>query len=780
MIPGAPHPFLMSGGHWESHHKIGHSVRNRRTANAYWSRVQVAPTSNQKVTFILWCRLCDLINYQFVISAGTLGNNEDWLRYNSDGTFSFQFEGVNTFISTRKFRDPAAHGMLMLGIDTTLATASQRVRLYWGDEEIALSGTVAQNYTFKSFNVTGMPINIGRRSFGASDHADMVFSEFRQVDGQQLVPADAGRRCPEKGHWEPTLYQLGYGANGSFLDFSDGSAATSAALGKDRSGNNNDWTPNNISVTAGASCDWMLDTPTNRYCALNALTTRANVPVTISDGALKVVAGPGGAGYGTLSVGSSGKWYWEVTATALGTSIYIGIDDGQSQGASGSYAGTVIYLANGMKLIGGSSSAYGAAFATSDVIGVAVDCDAGTIEFLKQTGGAGAFVSQGVIATAVTNRLPFTEVDTSATATVNFGQQPFNNNSIPAGHKALCAANEPEPLIVLPRKHVDAITYLGDGNTTKAVTGSQFQPDLVWAKNRTDAASDHSLHDTVRGPTQRVRSNSTAVENTEAMQSFDANGFTVLAAGSVLNVLNKAYVSWLWKAGGAPVANNAGSIAAQVSANVLSGFSIVTASLGAGSNQTIGHGLAAAPKLIIAKRRNGVGAWSIAFDHPGFTWASDYYQFDAVAKRTDGASNVWRQAPTSSVFSVGSSMPGDWVFYCFAEIPAYSKFGAYVGNGSADGAYVYCGFQPRYVLVKQSSPNATSWWIHDVARNTSNVVGDSLQADAANAESPGNLAFDFTSNGFKCRNNWSGNNTSGSNYIFAAFAEFPSRYANAR
>lgn len=784
MIPGAPHPFLMSGGHWESHHKIGHSVRLRNSASAYFSRVFGAATALNAWTWHGWIRPSMLPAY-FTLLAANNSYPAEQFSIRSD-TFQLMYESVTggnylLKVTNRLFRDPTGWLPVTVHKNGPANSGAGAVRIFVGLEEItswAMNGYTGTQALVGDYINSAATHQMGR--FG-SQYADGGLAGVKFIDGLALLPEHFLRVCPEKGHLEPIPYVGAWGNNGSFPDFSDGSAATSAALGKDRSGNNNDWTPNNISVAAGVNCDWVKDSPTDHYPTLSPLDKMAGAG-SLSDGNLTFTFSSTGTVCRATTSANAGEWFAEMRVAAISGTISFGLK--KSNVIPDTLADAVFYRSDGQKIVNGAASAYGAAYTANDVIAAAPDMDVGSITFYKQTGGAGPFVSQGAIAYSFASGYSFAVFNAvGTTVNLNFGQRDFEyvlqHGALPAGHKAQCAANEPEPPIVLPKKHFDAITYIGDGNTSKAVTGAQFQPDLVWAKNRTDAASDHSLHDIVRGVAQRVRSNSTAVENTEAMQSFDANGFTVLAAGAVLNVLNKAYVAWLWKAGGAPAANNAGSVASQVSANALARFSVVAATL-AGSNQTIGHGLPVAPKLIIGKRRNGVGAWAIAFDHAGFDWASDYYQFDAAAKRTDGASNVWRQAPTSSVFSVGANFVGDWIFYCFAEVPGFSKLGMYVGNGSADGAYVHCGFRPRYVLVKQSTPNATSWWIHDAARNTYNVLGDSLQADAANAESPGNLAFDFTSGGFKCRNNWSGNNTSGSTYIFAAFAEAPGRYANAR
>jgi hypothetical protein len=214
--------------------------------------------------------------------------------------------------------------------------------------------------------------------------------------------------------------------------------------------------------------------------------------------------------------------------------------------------------------------------------------------------------------------------------------------------------------------------------------------------------------------------------------------------------------------------------------NTTAGFSVVTYT-GTGANATVGHGLGVAPKMIIAKSRGTAGTnWGVW--HTSLTSYAYYLLLNSTAAQATAA-NALQALPTSTVVSVGSSSifndSSTMVMYCFAEVAGYSKFGSYTGNGSTDGPFVFCGFRPRFVMVKRSDSTG-SWIILDSSRDTYNVASAELAANASTAEASPYSQKDFLSNGFKLRNTQSDNNASGGTYIFAAFAENPFKNSLAR
>lgn len=327
-----------------------------------------------------------------------------------------------------------------------------------------------------------------------------------------------------------------------------------------------------------------------------------------------------------------------------------------------------------------------------------------------------------------------------------------------------------------------ATTYTGTGATlavSNAVNSVGMQPDFVWLKARNDIY-DHYLLDSVRGATKTLSSNLTTAEATYAnnLTSFNSNGFS-LGNQNNINYLTNTYVGWQWKAGGTAVSNTAGTITSSVSANTTAGFSVVTYT-GTGANATVGHGLGVAPAMMIVKCRNNVLDWPVYHSSLANAATSIYLNLTQAAGSGPG---LWNStAPTASVLSVGTSdyvnkVSGTYVAYCWAPVAGYSAFGSYTGNGSADGPFIYTGFRPRWVMIKSSSA-AESWYIWDTARDTYNVESAQLYPNLSNAEASA-VSIDANSNGFKCRSA-TVVNTSSATYIYAAYAENPLKYANAR
>jgi hypothetical protein len=328
-----------------------------------------------------------------------------------------------------------------------------------------------------------------------------------------------------------------------------------------------------------------------------------------------------------------------------------------------------------------------------------------------------------------------------------------------------------------PNQYFDTKLYTGTGST-QSISGINFSPDLVWIKRRS-AIEYHVWNDAVRGVPKNLYSNVANAEDTGSLMSaIISDGFTVQTDASV-NSNGSTYVAWNWKANGAGVSNTQGTITSTVSANTTSGFSIVSYT-GNGSNaQTVGHGLGAVPKFIIVKPRNYADHWSVYHSSLG---ATKYLYLDGTDSVFTGASRWSDTTPTSTVFTIGTSSPAtgggytyNYIAYCFAEIKGYSKFGSWVGNGSTDGTFVYTGFKPSFVMFKSSS-NTSSWGIVDNKRDSYNLGGIALVANASDAEytpASSGYAMDFLSNGIKLRGGTSQPNTSGQTNIYMAFAENP-------
>jgi len=333
-----------------------------------------------------------------------------------------------------------------------------------------------------------------------------------------------------------------------------------------------------------------------------------------------------------------------------------------------------------------------------------------------------------------------------------------------------------------PSAHFQTALYTGDGASSKAIVNdgnSDLQPDWLWTKQR-NASQNNLLFDSSRGVTKYLKSDENEAEATNAafISSFNSDGFT-LGNSTVVNDNNDTYVAWQWKAnGGSTTTNDAsstgiGTIDSVIQANTTAGFSIVTYT-GTGSNGTVAHSLGVVPKFVIYKRRSAVENWGAYHTATGNTGCC-FLNLD-IAK-SSAAAYFNNTSPTSTTLGVGSSPAfngngSTYVAYCFAEKQGYSKFGSYIGNGNANGSFVYTGFKPAWVMTKRTDA-ANQWPISDNARNPFNVVDISSYANLASDANTVSNHYDSVSNGFKLRGTSTGWNASGGTYIYMAFAEHP-------
>ena len=331
-----------------------------------------------------------------------------------------------------------------------------------------------------------------------------------------------------------------------------------------------------------------------------------------------------------------------------------------------------------------------------------------------------------------------------------------------------------------PSAHFQIALYAGDGSTQSITNdgNSDLQPDWVWTKSRSDS-SLALITDSTRGTGKRIYPSSTSAEESHSnmVTAFNSDGFSI-GNHSAINTNNYNYVGWQWKANGGTTASNTdGATTSTVQANTDAGFSIVTYT-GTGSATTLGHGLGVAPAMLIVKNRSTAVDWAVY--HKDLTDAGYVLTLNSTDSQADSGTNRWNHTdPTSSVFSVGSGQQtnqntNSMICYAFAEKQGYSKFGKYVGNGNANGAFVYTGFKPAWLMIKDIGA-AGNWFITDHKRNPFNLTDDWLVANGSGAETNyvNASSVDYLSNGFKLRTTYSEANTSGRTYVYFAFAENP-------
>ena len=291
---------------------------------------------------------------------------------------------------------------------------------------------------------------------------------------------------------------------------------------------------------------------------------------------------------------------------------------------------------------------------------------------------------------------------------------------------------------------------------------------------------------------QGLASNQTYAEGSGDQQygyvsGFGSDGFTLTTGtGGNISLVNNnttTYVAWNWLGDGVAggTLNENGTLDSQVNVNTAAGFSIVEFTGNATANQTVGHGLSQAPELLIFKRTGGVDDWRVGSDVMGWT-GGEYLALSTSAAESTNTS-YWDTAPTATVFETSDSSSTNatdgMIVYCFHSVEGYSKVGGYEGNGNADGTFIYTGFRPAFVMIKNWEATGDRWLILNDKMDTYNVATNTLAPNLNQVVSTG-YDLDFVSNGIKIRDDESPLNTSGIGYLYLAFAEFPFKYANAR
>jgi hypothetical protein len=331
-----------------------------------------------------------------------------------------------------------------------------------------------------------------------------------------------------------------------------------------------------------------------------------------------------------------------------------------------------------------------------------------------------------------------------------------------------------------PSDYFNTVLWTGNGSGA-TISGVGFQPDWVWEKSRS-ATYNHNLIDSVRGANKVLESNNTETEATKdnTLMSFNSDGF-VYGANAGWSNNGSTFVAWNWKAGTSftndASATGIGSIDSTGSVNTTSGFSIISYTGNGSANQSVAHGLGGAtPKIILIKNRTTAGYWCMT--NPRFVSVSDpnILYLQTTAAESDDTNINGTTAPSSTVFGVDdygavNTSGNAHIAYCFTPIKGYSAMGTYVGNGNADGTFVYTGFKPAWVMVK-STAAGQNWYIQDSTRSAINPVKNELAANLNDAEYTGYSPADFLSNGVKFRSATGGYNASAT-YIFMAFASNP-------
>ena len=757
-------------------HKISQSCRFNIDDDALMSLAMGAVTNRKLYTFSTWFKLTATpvgVN-RYIMGVAVFSTDRDGIYINNNGWIEwFEFLSGAYVMQKRSanlFRDQSSWYHLVCSYDCTLADAASRARMYINGVEVVYSvnSPPTQNRVATYMNGgIGVTQTIGSNGFNLNETFGGYMAETQMIDGQQLTPNSFGKF--KNGVWISKRYKGTYGNMGFYHNYSN-----SSNFGEDAGPNSRDFTDSGL-----ATNDQVLDSPTNNYCTLNPLDNFSGP--TMQEGNLEITSTQATvwlSAVGTFGV-SSGKWYWEGIFES-GANVFIaGIVEDSGRAAVAQYfaGGTAEshgYYVDGSYYNGGTYDAYGAGYSAGDICSVALDMDAGTMTCYKNNS------SQGVMVTGLSGLyFPVISVYSNVipdSCSINGGQLGFTYTP-PTGFKALCSANLPEPEILEGNKGFDVRTYVANGTDPRAVIDDlEFSPDLVWIKDR-DTVTHHGLVDSVRGAGAAtvLHPNSADVEGGEGgtVDSFDSNGITVGDGSVDFSWFNYAvgtddYVAWNWKK------------------DPRFGFDIVGYT-GTGVAKTEAHSLGVVPEMIIVKNRDAgddTDKWFVYHKDNTAAPETDYLVLNANDATADD-DTIWNDtAPTSSVFSVGTGHSNvdteDYIAYLWASVEGFSKVFSYTGNGNADGPFIYCGFRPRFVIIKKSS-GANNWMMQDTERETYNVDDSVLYANLTDTDSAHvEYHIDVLSNGFKLRTTGASHNGSASVYIGIAFAEHPFKYANAR
>ena len=625
-------------------------------------------------------------------------------------------------------------------------------------------------------NTTATTCNEVRISVGAYGQAGSVYAWGAMLNyGYQPGDYKATTTSAINNNWTPTQF----GAADCVKDSpTDGNTLEDTGLGGQVSGNYATWNP-----LVGAN--------------YNNVGSLGGTIITFSDGNLSAnnSANTGFAPrmqcWSTIGM-TSGKWYAEFTNLS---NMGVNVSKGPIITGTGNGIDTIAtYSASGSFFVGNGATGtqFGTAVSctTSDIIGVAFDVDAATITWYKNGVQMGGFTNLSASNSIYESSRPWffgrspDSSGSNATMTANFGQQPFAY-AAPAGFKCLTTANLPQSSVPNGKKYFDTVLYrAATSNGIYRVDGLDFRPDFTWIKNR-DNVERHLLTDVVRGNVG-VTDKFLVTSDTSAEGANGVSGttFSVTDTGYEFNETSigvgelyfsgRSYVGWNWKRGVTP------------------GLDIMTytGSLTTTGSLAINHNLGVAPKLIISKSRNPNGAdgggWNVQVPVMG---ADKFLFLNTTQSLLDSVSTGGgpRPIPTSTQFyttwNSGSNVSGNnYVAYLFAEIPGFSNFGKYYGTGSTEGAIIYTGFRPKFILVKAVSNSTTStvWTIFDTQRSKYNASVSELYPNLTNSEGTDTDGIDILSYGFRPKRNSEYANYVGWTYIYAAFAEHPFKNARAR
>ena len=553
-----------AAGAADTTYTVDRSLRINNDDSAYLSKTLSSDGNRTTMTLSVWLKRG---NFGEMMILDAYENDANRTRLMIDAGNRMQFVtrlsgNDHQLITTGIQRDPSAWYHFVWAIDTTDSTASNRVKMYINGEQqtdFVSTSYPDQNEAMLINKDVLHTIGIGQDSAGLEVPFDGYLAEINFIDGFQYDPSYFGETNVTTGQWNPKEYTGSYGSKGFYLNFSDNSGTTATTLGKDNSGNSNNFTPNNFSVADGIDGDSFADTPTNNFCTLNPL-VRSQSAQSLANGNLQR-SGNARKCVGTFLL-KNNKYYFEVKVEDGNGNAAIGVTQADTDLRDRDNTEAAAYFPNGEYKIEGSGQTSGfSTYGNGDIIGVAIDTTLSTpkVWFAKNNTWQGTGDPSTTGYSLTTGKDYVFNIDhassgSSTTATAFFGGHKGEfNYTPPTGFVAASSANLPDPTILLPNKHFDTTLYTGN-NSSQEISTLNFQPDWLWFKSRS-STSWHALFDSVRGRGQGLASNNSNSEYTSSasndLVSFDDDGFTLGSNqnwGSV-NGSGNSIVTWAWNGG---------------------------------------------------------------------------------------------------------------------------------------------------------------------------------------------------------------------------------------
>ena len=780
------------------------------------SRTLETPTNGKIWTFSTWYKRGNLDGGHMKFLGASTNNGGSYIGivsgkfYMWDGTYSGGFSQTLSYHQNRTVIDDSKWYHFMVAVDTTLSTASDRVKIYIDGDRITSFDSYTQDPAqdlITNWNDGSGTLYIGRRGLDTTNLIDGYMAETNFVDGTALTPDTFGVTDTSTGRWiAKTLSGITYGNSGWRLTYAD-----SSNLGDDTSGNTNDFTVSNIT-----SSNQTISSPSSNYS--NFTDDGSTGTISLADGNLKPTFSSSAGDASGSAVPSTfripvGKWYFEYYIAGTNSvliNMAVAKTNTNFSGRLFTLSGFKTYYPYVRSFYEGSSELVtdtDMPIGEDDVtVGVYIERKSdGTVNLWAGDDQAskGTFAFQSSMnpatgANAVGN--PFSPNDelrlyigndgngnysSGVRGTFNFGQlkvSPIDSGTNLTDYTSTAGGYfRYEPVTGFKALQQDNVPTIDKG-----ISG------LTWTKDRDATASwmciDSSRTYAAEGDVaaalnlDNTNKEYGQIDFVDGITKFLKGGFVVNTSNNSFSYMNKSgnsNVSYSWVAnGGTTATNETGSIVSSVQANTTAGFSIVTYT-GSGSSGSVGHGLSAAPEWMVFKdRENDSTNWRCYHKSLGIT------QYLSTNVNTQAQSASMWGAPTASAFIIGGTgyevneSGRDYVAYCWHPVEGYSKFGKYSGNGNDDGPFIYLGFRPAFIIIKRYAGGDSDWMCADSKRwsfNRGSGASNSTNISVFNstgAEVTNYANIDFLSNGFKIKSQPSANG-SGSTYIYCAWAEHP-------